>query len=51
MKLQRENTLLKSQIVELTEIIRKLTDDVTPEEFERSQSMIHNEQRQSQRNA
>jgi hypothetical protein len=50
MKLQRENSLLKSQIAELTESIRKLTEDVTQEEFERSQVLIHEEQSQSQRN-
>ena len=50
LKLQRENTLLKAEISELQESIRKLTEDVTEEEMERSQALIFEEQRKSQRN-
>ncbi|KAG7362104.1 kinesin motor domain containing protein [Nitzschia inconspicua] len=44
MKLKRENALLKSQVEELQETIKRLTQDVTEEELERSVSMIHHEQ-------
>ncbi|CAJ1948905.1 unnamed protein product [Cylindrotheca closterium] len=46
MKLQRENTLLKQEVAELQETIRKLTEDsdVTPEEMNRSMDMIKAEQ-------
>ncbi|KAL3936937.1 MAG: hypothetical protein SGBAC_007852 [Bacillariaceae sp.] len=46
MKLQRENTLLKQEVAELQETIRKLTEDadVTPEELNRSMNMIKAEQ-------
>mmetsp|Transcript_32984 Transcript_32984/g.79772 ORF Transcript_32984/g.79772 Transcript_32984/m.79772 type:complete len:774 (-) Transcript_32984:283-2604(-) len=46
MKLQRENALLKREVAELQETIRKLTEeaDVTPEELSRSMDMIKAEQ-------
>lgn len=46
MKLQRENTLLKQEVAELQETIRKLTEEahVTPEEMNRSMTMIKAEQ-------
>lgn len=45
MKLQRENQLLKQQISELQETIKKLMADVTEEDLNRSKAMIHDEQR------
>mmetsp|Transcript_11351 Transcript_11351/g.32689 ORF Transcript_11351/g.32689 Transcript_11351/m.32689 type:complete len:903 (+) Transcript_11351:231-2939(+) len=42
-KLKRENTLMKTQIAELEATIAKLTQDVTPEDLERSISMIEME--------
>jgi kinesin family protein 4/21/27 len=48
MKLQRENTLLKNEILELQESIRKLSEDVTDEDLNRSLAMIQSEQRKSQ---
>jgi hypothetical protein len=47
MKLQRENQLLKQQVVEMQETIRKLTEDVTEEDLNRSMSMIQDEQQRS----
>lgn len=47
LKLQRENTLLKQQVDELQETIRKLTEDVTEEDMHRSMAMIHAEQERS----
>jgi hypothetical protein len=46
MKLQRENTLLKQEVAELQETVRKLTEaeDFTPEELNRSMTMIKAEQ-------
>ncbi|KAL3940506.1 MAG: hypothetical protein SGARI_000939 [Bacillariaceae sp.] len=43
-KLKRENALLKAQIEELQETIKKMTQDVTEEELERSVAQIHHEQ-------
>ena len=52
MKLKRENALLKSQVSELQDTIRRLTKDVTEEDLERSQSMIMHQQQihESQQN-
>jgi hypothetical protein len=50
MKLKRENELLKAQVEELQEAIRKLTQDVTEEEMERSVAMIQMEHQASMRN-
>jgi hypothetical protein len=50
-KLKRENALLKTRIEELEETIKKLTQDVTEEELERSVSMIHHEQSSRSLNA
>lgn len=46
MKLMRENALLKKEVAELQETIRKLTEDadITPEELDRSMNMIRAEQ-------
>lgn len=43
-KLRRENALLKAQIQELEATITKLTQDVTPDDLERSISLIQQEQ-------
>jgi len=43
-KLRRENALLKAQIQELEATIAKLTQDVTPDDLERSMSLIQQEQ-------
>mmetsp|Transcript_14179 Transcript_14179/g.24650 ORF Transcript_14179/g.24650 Transcript_14179/m.24650 type:complete len:471 (-) Transcript_14179:160-1572(-) len=43
MKLKRENELLKAEIEELQETIRKLTQEVTEEDLERSVAMIQHE--------
>jgi len=45
-KLKRENTLLKQQIADLEETIAKFTQDVTPDDLERSMSIIQMEQNQ-----
>jgi hypothetical protein len=47
LKLQRENTLLKQQVAELQDSIRKLTADVTQEDLNRSRANIQDEQRKS----
>ncbi len=47
MKLQRENQLLKQQVEELQETIRKLMEDVSEEDMNRSVAMIHEEQQRS----
>lgn len=46
LKLERENTLLKQQVTELQETIRKLTEDaiVTPEEMKQSMTIIRQTQ-------
>jgi hypothetical protein len=44
MKLKRENALLKAQIEELQETIKRMTQDITEEELERSVAQIHHEQ-------
>lgn len=43
MKLKRENELLKREVEELHETVRKLTQDVTEEDLERSVAMINDE--------
>jgi Kinesin motor domain len=43
MKLKRENVLLKLEVEDLQATIRKLTQDVTEEELERSVAMINDE--------
>mmetsp|Transcript_28014 Transcript_28014/g.58683 ORF Transcript_28014/g.58683 Transcript_28014/m.58683 type:complete len:1015 (+) Transcript_28014:281-3325(+) len=45
-KLKRENTLLKTQIAELEATIAKITQDVTPDDLERSMSILQHEQGQ-----
>jgi hypothetical protein len=47
MKLRRENTLLKNEILELQESIRTLSEDVTEEDLSRSIAMIQSKQRKS----
>eukprot|EP00934_Nitzschia_sp_Nitz4_P003133 Nitzschia sp. Nitz4//scaffold186_size43309//29490//32129//NITZ4_007322-RA/size43309-augustus-gene-0.15-mRNA-1//1//CDS//3329539773//3123//frame0 len=47
MKLQRENQLLKQQVSELQETIRKMTAEVTEEDMNRSIALIRSEQRKS----